>query len=89
MNYTILAHWDIFAVISSSFNASIFLHLHNAIIPYDLWIYNKIPKYRVKLKSFGKHENTENIYCHILQKTVAMIEYTWCYQNGSGSPFAK
>ena len=28
-------------------------------------------------KIFGKHENAENICCHILQKTVAMVEYTW------------
>ena len=28
-------------------------------------------------KVLGKHENAGNICCHILQKTVSMVEYTW------------
>lgn len=28
-------------------------------------------------KFFGKHENAEKICCLILQKTVAMVEYSW------------
>ena len=43
----------------------------------NLMFTNQGERKRGTNKFFGKHENAEKICCLILQKTVAMVEYSW------------